>query len=169
MKTPYVIGFVAGCGVCALLIAVNLAGPVQAQQLAPATSASSSSQPASLEDRVQLLERAISRPPLQPSLAERVQQLERKVGTVERSLSKPPEPSAIDPERVRTSVESLERTTRAIETRLASLERTQRGGGGTMDRASQDLLELTQTIDRLVVRVDDLDLRVRRLERATQW
>jgi len=116
---------------------------------------------------VQLLERAISRPPLQPFLAERVRQLERKVGTVERSLSKPPEPTAIDPERVRTSVESLERTTRAIETRLASLERTQRGG--TMDRASQDLLELNQAIDRLVVRVDDLDLRVRRLEWATQW
>jgi hypothetical protein len=166
MKKPYVIGFVAGCGLCALLIAVNLAGSAQAQQLAPATSPGSS-QPASLEDRVQLLERAISRPPLQPSLAERVQQLERKVGTVERSLSKPSEPTAIDPERVRTSVESLERTTRAIETRLASLERTQRGG--TMDRASQDLLELNQAIDRLVVRVDDLDLRVRRLERATQW
>jgi hypothetical protein len=163
-----VFGFVGGCGLCALLIALNPpAGSVQAQQLAPATSRGSSSQPASLEDRVQLLERAISRPPLQPFLAERVQQLERKVGTVERSLSKPPEPTAIDPERVRTSVESLERTTRAIETRLASLERTQRGG--TMDRASQDLLELNQAIDRLVVRVDDLDLRVRRLEWATQW
>jgi hypothetical protein len=151
-----------------MLIALNRpAGSARAEPIAPAATSRSSSPAASLEERVELLERAIVHEQPRSSLNERVLQLERRAGSYERSLSKESAPVAIDAEKVRRSVEALERSTRAIETRLASLERAQRGN--TLDRASQDLLELESTVDRIIARVDELDLRVRRLERATEW
>jgi hypothetical protein len=177
MRKPYFIGLVGGCGLCAMAIALAPpAGPARAEQPAPATTRSTRT--ASLEERVESLERAVAvREQAQPSsspssssspsLAERVRQLERRLGTFARSLAQESLPATLDPEQIRRSVEALERSTRGIETRLASLERAQRGN--PLDRPSQDLLELERTIDRLVARVDDLDLRVRRLERSTEW
>jgi hypothetical protein len=112
--------------------------------------------PTSVEARLEALERlaAAEGKSIERSLSVRVTRLEHRI------LGQ--ESNEIETEGLGTTIGTLERTTRLLEGRIASLERarsTPGAGGG-----SEELAALRRSVDRLSSAVDDLEDRVRRLE-----
>ena len=112
--------------------------------------------PTSVEARLEALERlaAAEGKSIERSLSVRVTRLEHRI------LGQ--ESTEIETEGLGTTIGTLERTTRLLEGRIASLERA-RSAPGAGDR-SEDLAALRRSVDRLSSAVDDLEDRVRRLE-----
>ena len=115
-----------------------------------------STRPTSVEARLEALERlaAAEGKSIERSLSVRVTRLEHRI------LGQ--ESTEIETEGLGTTIGTLERTTRLLEGRIASLERARStpGAGGR----SEDLAALRRSVDRLSSAVDDLEDRVRRLE-----
>jgi chaperonin cofactor prefoldin len=141
------------------------AAPPPTDAAAPAATqvASSTQNSRTLEERVEALERHLSTGgDDERSASTRLDRLEQRVAVAEAASRRAGTPSEVDAGRVRSAVETLEDMLRRIDNRVATIERGQRTYG---PRAPEDdLFELRRTVDRLAVKVNDLDYRVRRLE-----
>ena len=130
----------------------------------PATQVGSSSQnSATLEERIQALERAASTgDDGERSVGSRLDRLEQRVAVAESASRRAGQPGEVDAGRVRAAVESLEEAVRRIDSRVATIERGQHTYGARTP--GDDHFELRRAVDRLAVKVNELDYRVRRLE-----
>ena len=161
-----------GAAVTALVLLLQFSRSPPTEAPPPATQAaqpsdtrvgSNSQSSRTLEERVQALERAASTGgDGERSVSARLDRLEQRVAVAESASRRAGQPGEVDAGRVQSAVETLEKAVRRIDSRVATIERSQRAAGARAP--GDDLFELRRSVDRLAVKVNDLDYRVRRLE-----
>lgn len=164
MQNPRLLSVLLGGSLTAALLLMHPAASPSPASAAPVEPVRQESR--SIDDRVQELERALPTgvSETQPTLSSRLDRLEQRMAAAEAAARRTRQPADDDAERVRSAVEGLEESVRRIEGRIATIERSQRGGG--VRAPADELFDLRRSVDRLAAKVDDLDYRVRRLEFA---